>query len=172
MSPPKVAVITLSALLIAPISVALAEGGCPAGQYPHNTPGLNTCIPIPAASQRLPTGPKWKATWGAIAMDDDSGATGVTVGSKSERAAYKEALDRCRKKGATHCKVALTYTNQCASVARTTTVSRTGQWQVALSSGADEAASGQAAMKDCRAKANGGACELVYTDCSAPVLQK
>ncbi|MBT2748313.1 MULTISPECIES: DUF4189 domain-containing protein [unclassified Lysobacter] len=148
-------------------NVALAEGDCPPGFYRYTNPGHpGNCVPIPQTREQQ-TGPKWRETWGAIAMDHETGSTGVTVKAKSERTARKEATDRCKKEGGTNCRIALTYANQCASIAGPKEV--TGRRSGSIIAAANEYESERLALESCEAK-GGEKCEIFYTDCSPPML--
>ncbi|WP_075574961.1 DUF4189 domain-containing protein [Lysobacter firmicutimachus] len=116
----------------------------------------------------MPSGPRWRKTWGAIAVDGTNGATGVTVGSRTERAAKKEALERCRRGGNSQCKVILAYEHQCAAIALPVGQSNGSSATVAAE---NEFKSSKIALDDCREK-NGVACEIAYKECSRPVLER
>lgn len=95
-------------------SVVGAEGGCPPGQYPYETPQARQCVPIPGANASSPGAPAQYATrWGAVATDGPKGILGSTNGAQSKRAAVKTALAECAAKGGS-CKLQLAYQNQCA----------------------------------------------------------
>ncbi|QQQ00952.1 DUF4189 domain-containing protein [Lysobacter enzymogenes] len=154
--------------LLAPLT-AHAEGDCPSGYYRYSTPGhRGDCVPIPALPEQAPTGPHWRKTWGAIAVDGATGATGVTVGSRTERTAKKEALERCRRDGNSQCKVVLSYEHQCAAIALPAGQSK---GPPAIVAAENEYKSSQLALDDCKAK-NGVTCEIAYSECSTPVLER
>lgn len=153
--------------LLAPVA-AQAEGDCPSGYYRYSTPGHHgDCVPIPTLPDSAPSGPRWRKTWGAIAVDGSSGATGVTVGSGTEKAARKEALERCRRDGNSQCKVVLAYQHQCAAIALPAGQSK---GPPAIVAAENEYKSAELALGDCKAK-NGGPCEIAYNECSPPVLE-
>ncbi|MCC8468661.1 DUF4189 domain-containing protein, partial [Xanthomonas phaseoli] len=63
---------------------AMAEQGCPPGQYPIGGQGVAACAPIPqGSSQETAPAPrplgKWIKTWGAVALDGE-GTVGVDYG--------------------------------------------------------------------------------------------
>ncbi|MGN7918908.1 MULTISPECIES: DUF4189 domain-containing protein [Lysobacter] len=159
----------LSAFFAGP---ALAQ--CPAGIPSGGNP---SCIPPSAwpqnapAQQAVPAPPSWKLTWGAIAIDLDSGDVGTAVGKPSKRKAEREALDRCQASGATGCKkVLFSYQNQCAVIAWPAVVG-VGAGVIAQS-GASVAAASEIALKRCAGTSVGdsGKCRIVYSECSDPVL--
>lgn len=72
---------------------AMAEQGCPPGQYPIGGQGVAACAPIPqGSSQETAPAPrplgKWIKTWGAVALDGE-GTVGVDYGKLS-----KEGLNK------------------------------------------------------------------------------
>ncbi|ROQ36848.1 uncharacterized protein DUF4189 [Stenotrophomonas maltophilia] len=147
--------------------VAMAEGGCPPGQYPIGGQGVQGCAPIPAASTPVsrPNG-KWIKTWGALVYSDSTGDTGVATGKTSKSAAVDEALANCRGGGSPDCESQVTYKNQCVAVARPTTTGSEG----AYFTGATEDIVRQGALARCT---RGGAiCEVKYVDCTLPIFEK
>lgn len=102
--------------------------------------------------------PKWADRWGAIA-DDGKGIFGIVSNMSSKRIAENSALDECKNRNGGDCKVQLTYHNQCAAVAASTSAT--------FSSGSptlEEAKS--RAMKRCIA--TGNQCWVYYSGCSLP----
>ncbi|MEN5002386.1 DUF4189 domain-containing protein [Stenotrophomonas indicatrix] len=101
-------------------SVAFAEGGCPAGQYPVGGQGVQGCAPIPSAGSGggdlRPNG-RWTKTWGAISISPSTLDVGTSVGQKSKAAAFAEAKARCSTYGAKDCGENFSYKNQCVAVA-------------------------------------------------------
>ncbi|WP_082638598.1 DUF4189 domain-containing protein [Lysobacter antibioticus] len=133
----------------------------PPSAWPQNAP----------AQQSAPAGPSWKLTWGAIAIDLDSGDVGTAVGKLNKRKAEREALDRCQANGARGCKkVLFSYQNQCAVIAWPAVVG-VGAGVIAQS-GATVAAASEIALKRCAGTSVGdsGKCRIVYSECSDPVL--
>lgn len=154
-------------------------GGAASAQCPAGIPaaGNPQCIPPSAwpqnapASQAAPVGPHWELTWGAIAIDLDSGDVGTAVGKPSKKKAEREALDRCEASGAKGCRqVLFAYENQCAVIAWPLMVG-VGAGVIAQSAATVEAAS-QIALKRCAGTSVGdsGGCRIVYSECSEPVL--
>lgn len=149
---------------------AQCQAGIPAAGNPQ-------CIPPSAWPQNAPAGaaasagPTWKLTWGAIAIDLDSGDVGTAVGKPNKRKAEREALNRCEANGAKGCRqVLFAYENQCAVIAWPSVVG-VGAGVIAQSAATVEAAS-EIALKRCAGTSVGdsGGCRIVYSECSEPVL--
>lgn len=160
--------------LLAFAGVAFFCAGQALAQCPAGTPsaGNPQCIPPSAWPQNSaparPTGPTWKLTWGAIAIDPDHGDVGTSVGQFSKRKAEREALTRCSEKGAKGCKkILFTYQNQCAVVAWPSIL---GQGAVVMaSSGPTIESASENALKRCAGNGGGGGCRIVYSGCSDAV---
>ncbi len=107
--------------LMASSSIALAEGGCPPGQYPPNPSNTGVCYPFPESQGTAPVqqpAPRghWETRWGAIVIDRVKGKLGGAANYKSEQAAKKAALDDCYSQGGgKDCKLSISYYNQCAA---------------------------------------------------------
>jgi hypothetical protein len=138
--------------------------------------GNPQCIPPSAWPQNGPAQqaaakPAWRLTWGAIAIDLDSGDVGTAVGKPSKRKAEREALDDCEASGAKGCRqVLFAYENQCAVIAWPAVVG-VGAGVIAQSGATVEAAS-EIALKRCAGTSVGdsGKCRIVYSECTEPVL--
>jgi hypothetical protein len=100
--------------------------GCPNGIPAAGNP---SCIPpdseespyyrgdedaAPALPARMPV---WAERWGAIAFGDADVGVGVSSSMSSKDAAERYALADCSKKGATGCRIDLSYYNQCSAIA-------------------------------------------------------
>jgi len=111
------AAVSLFALAAGFAHVALAEGGCPAGQYPQQGQGWKTCVPIPDSQDAKPGyTPVWEDRWQAVATDSVAPILGKSVNVLSERIATDEAIADCERQGGTQCKVDITAANGCVSV--------------------------------------------------------
>lgn len=99
------------ALLLA-CGVVHAEGGCPPGMIPEGGQGVSSCRPIPGYSQQ--SRGHWVSQWGAVATDPSH--AGASINQSSEQEAEQAALVNCASNGGTHCKVDITYVNQCVAV--------------------------------------------------------
>ena len=56
----------------------------------------------------------WVTTWGAFATDNVRGILGTVTGYASKDDASRAAVEACRAKGGTECRLDLAYYNQCA----------------------------------------------------------
>lgn len=152
-------------------SVAFAEGGCPAGQYPIGGQGVQGCAPIPSAGSGggdlRPNG-RWTKTWGAISISPSTLDVGTSVGQKSKAAAFAEAKARCSTYGAKDCGENFSYKNQCVAVAAPAGGRRGG---VYYSTAATKELAVERATQAC--KQGGGAsdaCAVSYSDCTEPTF--
>jgi hypothetical protein len=105
-----------------------------------------------------PPAPAWNLTWGAIVIDSETGGAGTVVGRDTEADAVNDARRDCASRGATGCKVEMTFRNGCAAVA----------WGVGghgVASGPTQSGAENDAMKYCKQSAQ--SCKVVYSDCSA-----
>lgn len=159
---------------VALVVLALVGGGahaqtaCPYGA----AQGSAMCLPdAPAASvPTAPLPPRWKLTWGAIAFDVTTGATGYAVGEPSRRRASRQAVSQCAGKGGRDCKVALAHHNQCAVIADPVRDGRFVAGQSIYQGGPTVEDASRIALSACSRENNGGQCEVVYSACSGPVL--
>jgi hypothetical protein len=121
----------------------------------------NPNSPYYTGANQQPTAPpvRWEDRWGAIA-DDGNGVAGIVASMQSKEQAERSAVSECKKRGGGVCTIALTYHNQCAAVATSSTVS--------FSSGAPtlEEAKNRA-MQQCNK--TGAQCWIYYSGCSLPV---
>ena len=121
-----------------------------ASGMPGYNSGNETARPSPA--------PIWKDSWGAIAIDGESGKAGTVTDRNSKSDAASDAIRECKGRGGVDCQVELTYYNQCAAVA----------WGVqgrGLASGAEQADAERGALRECKQAAKDG-CKVVYSACS------
>lgn len=144
---------------------------CPGG-LPYGHP---LCVPMPQRVQTLeplPDAPKGPvtATWprfGAIVLDPVSGDVRTAEDKPLPNDAAPKALAACREgRPINHCKVLLTYENQCAALAWP---DLTKGAPATAGVGMTEQAASELALKKCQVK--GGACEIVYSGCSLPVIR-
>lgn len=113
----------------------------------------------PQAQNQQSSQASYVSQWGAIAIDKVVASAGAVIGRSSEREARRDALEDCAEKGGKHCKIMLTYDNQCAAVA----------WDPGMYYAASEVDPGDAknqAMALCRAEKK--SCQVVYSACSLP----
>lgn len=129
--------------------------------------GGGNCVPPDAAgmpsynqgqdAQPMPPPPKWEDSWGAIAIDYQTGSAGTVTDRRSRSQAVDDAMHDCASKGSTGCKVAASYRNQCASVAWST------KGYGVANSPTEDGAKGDA-LTGC--ERYGEKCKIVYSACS------
>jgi hypothetical protein len=129
------------------------------------------CIPpeeLPGAQQGNQTAQpqqpqvQWATRWGAIAIDNSTGSTGVSENQTSKSAASDEALQRCASKSnSQHCELKLAYYNQCAALAW-------GNGQIAHGHALAQTQAQSLALQACQ-ESGGTNCKIVYTACALPV---
>lgn len=124
---------------------------------PYSQGGTNPSLP-PASTGPAPV---WRDSWGAIAVDVNSGKAGMTENAVSKAAASKEALERCSDEGGRNCTIQLTYFNQCAAIAQ----EREGG-MTRMSSDASQREAERRAVENCGGER---VCEVVFSRCSNPV---
>lgn len=143
----------------------LAQTACPQGV----TPGSSQCLPSPQGGDQTvrEAEPRWRLTWGAIALDDKTVSIGTATGQASRRAALKEATRKCESIGGRECKVILYYENQCAAIAEPVADIKPmiASYKVGLSS--QEAV--DRAVQECERNNDVGACKPIYSNCTSPV---
>lgn len=164
----RVTVLLMAGLLFANACLpAYAQMACPQGV----TPGSSQCLPTGGGQQSpIAPAPRWRLTWGAIAMSSSTGEVGTSVGRFSKREATREAMEKCKSLGGAECEIAIAYKNQCAVVAWASEAGKpTGG--AAFVQGAETISKATSlAIPACsRSRAN-GECSIVYSACSEPVL--
>lgn len=117
---------------------------------PGYRPGNDQPAPPPA--------PVWADSWGAIAIDEQTGDAGTITDKYSKSEAEGAALHDCGIRGATGCKVVTSYHNQCAAIAWGAST-----WGTASSPSEERAKDN--AVSSCNKGTNG--CRVVYSACSA-----
>ncbi|MBX9403416.1 DUF4189 domain-containing protein [Lysobacter sp. BMK333-48F3] len=143
---------------------------CPAGIPSAGNP---QCVPPNAAgwpngaheeSQPRPTPRpkpvKWASRWGAVAIDSNNNAIGVSSEASSQREAEFEAMDLCGSKGGGGCKVSLTYRDQCGVVVW-------GDNFYATAHAASVPEASVLAMARCEQSSSN--CKVFYSDCAHAV---
>jgi hypothetical protein len=156
----------LSILMLALLGwggLAAAEGGCPPGQYPYETPQARQCVPIPGGSSGASqSSAVYQDRWGAIAVDGavSVGGIGTSEDMPSKRKAEKAAIARCRATGGGNgCVVDLSYHNQCAVIG-------SGDSYMQSFAGPDIESTSQRALEACNRKTTN--CTIYYSGCSYP----
>jgi hypothetical protein len=103
--------------------------------------------------------PVWQNKWGAIALDKDSGDAGTIIGRDTKENAVHDAMSDCEARGASGCRVVLTYYNQCAAIAWSDNA-------YGVSGGETVQLAESGALGTCIKK--GTNCKIVYSACSLP----
>lgn len=163
-----------------PLALLVATSTVQAQNCPPGIPsaGNPACIPPDRSNSPyyqeggapLSRRSRWHLTWGAIATDSMTGDIGVTADEMTKHAAERKALSRCRTYGASKCKVAATFTNQCAAMAWPSDKGTPSNGGTAMTAKAPTLEIARAdALSGCSQK-NGGECMLLYSECSEPVL--
>ncbi|MCW1979375.1 DUF4189 domain-containing protein [Xanthomonas campestris] len=154
---------------------AMAEQGCPPGQYPIGGQGAIACAPMPQGqtqqAQPSPVG-KWVKTWGAVVLDESEvGALGVSTGKLSKNDAQQAALLNCAKVGGTACREWTTYRNQCIAVAEPYSDGRSVPGSLQFVTGPSSEKNNSEASRKC-SSTNKISCRVIYSACSEPIFEK
>lgn len=170
--------ILLCSLLAFAPNAAVAEQGCPPGQYPIGGQGVAACAPIPQGNtqqaQPRPLG-KWINTWGAVAIGSIGLERnyGASTGKHSKAEAERDALARCSKHGEQNCEIGLSYYNQCVAVGEPQIDQKPnlmGKVQFFGSATLEKAAT--AAQAACESKNPTNTCKIIYNACTDQIFQK
>ncbi|MCH7294312.1 DUF4189 domain-containing protein [Acinetobacter higginsii] len=140
-------------------TLALAEGGCPEGQFPQQYGTTMGCTTMNTGGNQS-VAPVWADRWGAIASDGN-GTFGIVSNMKSKSKAQKAAFTACKNQGGTACIVKKEYHNQCVAVVLSETRS-------AYANAPTEAEALAMGKKEC-ISTNTGECWVHYSGCSMPV---
>lgn len=145
-----------------------AQTACPQGV----TPGSQQCLPTVQGTAPAPSParqPRWKLTWGAFASDDAVAVIGTSSGEHSSRSARSAAMRKCSKMGGKNCEVTLVYQNQCAVIADPIDRDTQPRFGSDVSGPTIEEAS-KLALDNCYKRNGGRRCEIIYSNCTRPVL--
>ncbi|MCC8475652.1 DUF4189 domain-containing protein [Xanthomonas arboricola] len=161
-------------LLLVASQPAMAEQGCPPGQYPIGGQGVAACAPMPQGSssqqESRPLG-KWIKTWGAISLDKSSvGALGVSTGKISKSEAEQDAIAGCVKAGGKDCQKWNAYKNQCAAVAEPYHNGRSSAGTIHFRTGASPEKIMVEVENICSTE-NKTQCRVIYQACSEPIFE-
>jgi len=125
---------------------------------------MNSSQPSPQGQpSQVPQTPpqRWQDHWGAIATYVPKGSLGAVNNLTSASQAEQAALEDCRSKSGTACKIEISYRNQCAAMI----VGHPG-YSIALGSTLDDAV--HKGIKMC-VDAGDSNCHTYYSACSLPV---
>lgn len=145
-----------------------AQTACPQGV----TPGSQQCLPTVQGTAPAPSParqPRWKLTWGAFASDDAVAVIGTSSGEHSSRSARSAAMRKCSKMGGKNCEVTLVYQNQCAVIADPIDRDTQPRFGSDVSGPTIEEAT-KLALDNCYQRNGGRRCEIIYSNCTRPVL--
>lgn len=167
----KIEVCTLLALLV-PIGLVYAQcapgvpsAGNPACIPPNqpNSPYFHSNNASPPALAPAPS-PQWADRWGSVAIDEEAGQAGSEINQKTRHDAETAALAACVNHGGGHCQVLQSFMNQCASIAQLD-----GGGFIVTGTAANSSLADERAMSRCTSR---GACQIIYSECSLPVLER
>ena len=124
-------------------------------------------VPLPPSVQ----GYKVRRNWGALAYSPSNGAWWQSSNLPKKDEAGKSALSSCSQQGGGSCQLMITYSNQCAAVARASDGGRDlpGMDSVNTGSNGDEA--GYNAIRSCQADW-GKSCSVILSACSTHQIHR
>lgn len=116
--------------------------------------------------QSPPRGPigYWETTWGAIAPSPVGAVLGTAVGAPSKEEAERLALEDCKVKGGTACRVIAVYSNQCGAMI-------VGSNELYGVSGPTKRKAEKAGIDYCK-DSNDTDCRVYYSECTKPIFHK
>lgn len=131
------------------------------GCIPPTAPGSPYALPDGTVQPPVPVEQKvrWADSFGAIAYDHVEVKAGNSEDKPSKKAAEDTAMDYCRRNGGKDCQIAVSYHNQCASVAQ----APSGGGNVYFATAAEPEDADRYARQDC-----GPGCITVLSKCSLP----
>jgi hypothetical protein len=146
---------------------ALAEGGCPPGQYPQQGNGWRSCVPgnSPTAQSGGSEfiGPTVEARWVTLSVDTQAGILGHSHDSRTQDEAEHGALSDCASQGGTACQVVVTSKNGCVALA-------VGDSRFEARGAATKTQAESKAMDACTSFPSKN-CRVMYSACVAPVTR-
>lgn len=160
--------IIVSVMLACMPATLKGQTACPQGV----TPGSQQCLPTNQGAPSAPAParqPRWKLTWGAFASDNAAAVVGTSSGEYSSRSARSAAMRKCSGMGGKNCAVTLVYQNQCAVIADPIDRDIQPRFGSDVSGPTIEEAS-KLALDSCYKKNGGRRCEVIYSNCTRPVL--
>lgn len=139
--------------------------GIPSAGNPGCIPPSVAGSPYAISDGSTPSSPttqnslRWSDSWGAIAFDPVEVKAGNAEDQPSQKAANEVAMDYCRRGGGKSCQIAISYHNQCVSVAQ----APTGKGKIYYATSAEQEDADRVARQDC-----GADCITVLKKCSLP----
>lgn len=135
---------------------------CRIGSGPNHNDGIPWCSQLQQPAKRLPP-VQWAEQWGAIAYG--GGAFGAAREMATVNDAKNAALNACQDNGGgNQCRVALSYSNQCAAYALG------DNYAVGVARSATSEDAQAMATETCRQSTTN--CKVTYSACSLPVRVK
>lgn len=154
----------LVVVLVAACVPVLAQTACPQGVAVGSARCGQGGGGIPWSIGFVKPTPTWRPGWGAFARNDSQSIIGASTGTRSPKAAARGAIRGCRSGGGQGCEVFFTYRDSCAVIAKLVGSEPVMPiYQIAARS-VEEASS--FALEACRRANEGGACEVIYSNCS------
>lgn len=167
--------------LLARPEPVLAENGCPFGHMPvqesyqqnGNTYQRVICVPggseqAAAAGPAAPPPPKFTVdkAFGALAYDSANASWSTGNYYRSEKKAAAGALAHCREVAGSNCSLMLSYSNQCAAVARAVSKGAAVPGSDSANTGTSKEEAEANAVKACRSDWSTNSCTVILSDCS------
>lgn len=142
-------------LILAVTILPTALSACPPGSVLQKGNGWEGCV----AGNDSPNAPVWEKRWGALALDDSTGASGASSKERTQAKAEKKAISICAKRGGNACRIEISYHNQCISFV-------TGKAKYFVR--ADYTLGQAIANGTERCEKEDDDCKVVYSSCSLP----
>lgn len=156
------------ALVASAIAGPARPQGVPLNQCPSGVTH-SSCEQFEAAQDAAAEDQAWreanmvrlKKAFGALAYSEQNSSWYVADYLPSTAKAKESALGSCRQKSGGGCQVMLSYSNQCAAVARAK-----APGEDSANTGGTLAEAEANALKSCRADWNGASCKVLLSSCS------
>lgn len=150
---------------------AYTQTACPQGA----APGSPQCGPtgggmLGSGAPRVTEQLRWVSTWGAYAEDTTKGIVGSVTQQRSERAAHKAAVKRCKEMGGEACEVVIAYSNGCAVIAEPIGVLPV-KTAIYEGGGTVEEMTDKA-LPECSSANGGRSCKVIHSTCTRPYLAR
>jgi hypothetical protein len=107
----------------------------------------------------------WERRWGGLAYDSTSAQWFGAYSYQSQRAVRAGLIDYCEKQGAPECKIQLTYSNQCAAVARAYDKGVGQPRKDSVNTGANENEAKENAIRSCKSDWGTNQCDVIISGC-------
>lgn len=136
-----------------------------------STQGSNGVASVPLCAKAGPAPPPIPFTildrsFGALAYDAARAGWTISIGYPNARSAKSAAIAECQRGTDGSCQAMLSFTNQCAAVARALQEGETKAGMDSVNTGSSLQEAERNADKSCRADWGTGACKVMLSDCS------